>query len=1108
MSCLAPASSPGQSTRKSSRFDSERAALREKILAEKGSDYLSKGVGACQLGDASAILDVNGVNARLYNTGGLFWKGAGPHYNVPRTTKGNAIFAHGIWIGGLIDGELHASMSNYGPWEFWPGPLDDSGNPPADCSTYDRMYSVKRADIEAYEEGGGLTDDLVDWPYDLGAPVIDGDGNPDNYNLAAGDRPAIKGDQTIWWIMNDAGNSHDWSLTRPMQIEVRVTAYAFNHPRRLANTTFYQYELTNRGSKSIEKTWFGTWVDPDLGDAGDDYVGSDSTLGLAIVYNGDDFDGGSDGYGDRPPALAFQFVQGPVAPVDGIDNDHDGEIDEAGERRSMTRFVNHQGNGTVQGNPHSGDDAYRYLQGLWRNDDPITFGGSGRSFSEERAFFMFPDDPPAYWSEENVDDHGSRNTPADRNFIASTGPFTLGPGETEQITYAVVFSQGRDRLDSYYVLEEDARYIQLAFDAGFQAPAPPDPPRISATSLDGTIVLKWENDPQSNNYLDAFEVDDPFLAKSGATDSTYTFEGYNVYRFASATDTEGERIATFDRVNGVKRVFDAVKVDSQTGTEITGMVADGVDSGVEHSLTIEDVTNYKTYYFGVEAYAYNGESSPKVLTSAVSRISVEPSSPVARTGGTTVVDGVLGSILTVENGGIVREGRGGGTLVAAVDDPLAVTGHTYRVEFFESSVVQPGEAGLTPTSYSVVDQTTGELKLDGAAAEQALGRTTPLSEHVVQIDGLSLSLSAPEPGPVDIDGSGLWAFIQVQGGDGLTPDACDAGAASTFGCAQVGGNWVYGSFNGRGDWIMYHLGAGPEAVIGAFAPNDFEIRATDEGSYGYFLFSSGNAIWVPFETWDIGPTGPFGLNDPSDDVRMIPILFADGGGECSFGFGEADDPFGLGWPLTDRIYAYYAVNDDYMAWEAAIRPLIEAHPGGCPTSPETDGPAELIDLTRGRPIQRIVFMMDPTSPEYRAEFIPVGNVVRFLTTKPFIPGDRFWIHTAGFEPTTNDLETATAALDLIGIVPNPYKGISDYELTTIRDAVRFTNLPDVATIRIYNLAGTLMRQLEKTPSTTGLEWDLTNDDGFHIASGMYLVHVEVLGVGERVLKFGMVKKRR
>ena len=1062
----------------------------------------------CETGSAFAHLDVNKVRARLYNNGGLFWKGQGPLYNVPKETRGNAIFAHSIWIGGIVDGTLRVTGSNYGPWEFWPGPLDDEGNPPADCSEYDRMYSVSRADIEAYDDGKLPTTDLRDWPVHLGAPVLDGDGNPDNYNLRGGDRPDILGDQSVWWVMNDAGGSHAWSMTPPIGLEVRVTAYAFKHSGPLPLTTFYRYELVNRNPVPIDSAYFGAWFDVDLGDAGDDYVGSDSVLGLGFGWNGDDFDGGNDGYGDRPAAIGFDFVEGPIAEPDGVDNDLDGLVDEPAERLQMTSFMDHMKCCSGRGFPQKGLDAYRYMMGVWSDGDPMTRGGSGRDFSETPTRFMFPDHPPAFWSEENVDGRGSRNTPSDRRLLLSTGPFSIDPGGFQIVTYAIIFSQGNDRYESLAKLKEDDAYVQAAFDAGFRLPEPPDAPIVEFAELDGSLIVKWGNDPAGNNYLDSYETSDTFLEHSSVVDKTYSLEGYEVFRYVSESDSIGERIATFDVDNGVQRVFDVVEIDDQTGTEIVAMVAHGADSGLRHAMTVDGLTNYATYYFGVRAYAYSPNSGIHVLKSPVTRIAVQPSRPTARTGGTVVADSSLGTVLILENGSVTRETVGTGTVTAEIVDPLAVTGHTYRLEFVESATRRPGVSTDPPSTYSLIDEATGDVKFDGVAAEHTLGHPPPQRENVLLIDGLSISMDAPAPGPLDIDGSQAWAFIQVQGGEGVSPDACDPGAASRFGCDEVGGNWVYGSFNGAADWLMYHSGAGSEETIGLHAPNDFEIRATEEGSYGYFGFSGGNAIWVPFETWDIGPTGPFGVNDPSDDERMVPILFADGGGECFFGFGEGDDPFGLGWPITDRIYAYYAANGDYSAWEAAIKPLVDAHADGCPTSPETDGPAELIDFDLGRPLQRIIFMMDPTSPNYRDEFIPVGNVIRFLTTKPNLPGDRFFIHTAGFEPKTNDMQTAKDALDLIGIVPNPYKGVSDYELTTIRDVVRFTNLPDVATIRIYNLSGTLMRQLEKTPATTGLQWDLTNDDGFHIASGMYLVHVDVPGVGERVIKFGMVKKKR
>lgn len=171
-------------------------------------------VGSCDHGEATARLDINGVSAAVYNNGNLFWAGSLPHYNVPAGSQSNAIFATNLWIGGLVEGELRMSASDYGPWEMWPGPLDESGNPPEDCSEYDRIYKVSGYELNEFNRTGIPTRDIAEWPWQLGAPVEDGDGDPDNYDLEAGDRPKIEGDQTLWWVMNDMGNSHDWSVVR------------------------------------------------------------------------------------------------------------------------------------------------------------------------------------------------------------------------------------------------------------------------------------------------------------------------------------------------------------------------------------------------------------------------------------------------------------------------------------------------------------------------------------------------------------------------------------------------------------------------------------------------------------------------------------------------------------------------------------------------------------------------------------------------------------------------------------------------------------------------------------------------------------------------------
>ncbi len=455
---------------------------------------LAQTTGTCSPGTASKDLDVNNVRARLYNTGGLFWKGAGNIYTVPKEAQANAIFAHNLWIAGMVDGALRITASDYGPWEWWPGPLDSLGYPPLDCADYDRMYKVSREDFKVYDETGEATEDLTEWPVHLGAPVQDGDGDPENYDLQRGDRPLLFGDQMVWWVMNDRGNEHGWSLSEPIGLEMQVTAFSFKGGPYtspvdpvLAHTTFYRYRLIYKGRAPWEDAYFGLWNDPDLGDAGDDYVGSDSTLHMGYVWNGDDFDGSGGGYGDKPPALGNVILQGPTIDPDGLDNDRDGIVDEQGERQGMSSFIYYNSDATVQGNPDSGDDAYRFLRALWRDDFSVTYGGSGRGFSEEPTRFMFSGNPPAFWSEENTDNAGSRNTPADRRFIMATGPFRMEPGDIQDILVGIVWAQGQDRYRSVYKLKADVAGLHI-FNSTAQclipeeqpaflaAPAPPEPP--------------------------------------------------------------------------------------------------------------------------------------------------------------------------------------------------------------------------------------------------------------------------------------------------------------------------------------------------------------------------------------------------------------------------------------------------------------------------------------------------------------------------------------------------------------------------------------------------------------------------------------------------------
>jgi hypothetical protein len=115
-------------------------------------------------------------------------------------------------------------------------------------------------------------------------------------------------------------------------------------------------------------------------------------------------------------------------------------------------------------------------------------------------------------------------------------------------------------------------------------------------------------------------------------------------------------------------------------------------------------------------------------------------------------------------------------------------------------------------------------------------------------------------------------------------------------------------------------------------------------------------------------------------------------------------------------------------------------------------------------------------------------------------------NTSDLHVHLNDNESAVNALDLINVVPNPYYAYSEYEKNQIDNRIKVTNLPEKCTVKIFTLNGVLVRTFNKDDPKTSLDWDLKNQKGIPIASGMYIIYVNVEGVGEKVLKwFGVLR---
>jgi hypothetical protein len=411
--------------------------------------------GTCAPGRAERDLAVGDVRARVFNTGSLFYGNtSSAAYLVPASEQRSPIYAAGLWVGGKAGGELRVAGATYADYEFWPGPLLDGGvlPRPEDCAAYDRIWRVSRGDVARFYATGESTADLVEWPYELGAPVLDGDGDPTNYDLAAGDQPAISGEQMLWWVMNDVGNAHWNTFTPPMGLEVRVSAFAFaDGPVALRTATFYRYTLLHRGPAPLDSAYLSIFVDPDLGDSADDYVGSDTLREMGFVYNADDADGNGQppSYGTPPPAAGFDLLS------DGLG--------------SVMYFAS-LGAGDPTSDPSNGRDIYNLMRGLWKDGVPLTEGGTGYNSGGPVTTVVYPGDPVtrAFWSERCPNQPCGAGAPAgDRRFVLTSSSFVLAPGEARTFDVALLFGRGADHLDSVTRLRAASDVAQVAYAAGY-----------------------------------------------------------------------------------------------------------------------------------------------------------------------------------------------------------------------------------------------------------------------------------------------------------------------------------------------------------------------------------------------------------------------------------------------------------------------------------------------------------------------------------------------------------------------------------------------------------------------------------------------------------------
>ncbi|MGN6566452.1 MAG: hypothetical protein ACTHJ0_00795, partial [Flavipsychrobacter sp.] len=629
---------------------------------------------ACQPATAAIDLDINNVRARLM-TGGDMWWNIGTEkaaYEVPKGGGASSLFAGSCWIGGFDkQGQLKVAAQTYRQDgnDYWPGALDGSGSiSTAQCASWDRFWKVNKSDILSFialQKSGGNTsgsqfDAINQWPaagnpnvFDANgatlqlvtgrsyAPFVDANGNG-IYEPSQGDYPDIDGDQYIWWVFNDVGNTKQQTQTASIGLEVQASAFAYSTNDALNDATFYNYHITNRGTNVLDSAFITTWSDADLGYAFDDYIGCDTTRGLGILYNGTVKDGtGAAGqYGDHVPMVGVDFFKGPIRkiidPVTGKEKD---------STLTMTVFDYYNNDFSNIGNPTNGVEIYNYMTGSIRKGQRFSNDFSGPGINSKGygkgpiSRFVFTGNPETgsgEWSECVC-----QNLPGDRRFIHSSGPFTLNAGDVQDVTIGAVWvpNVGGCPNTSFKNIRAADDAAQALFDANFKTIEGPNAPKMVIREMDKKLVFYLENDVNSNNYREQYGYSDSSKYRVASTkaskyvhsaDSLYRFEGYRVFQLSDPSVTlaqiynsQGEidptkavEVFECDIRNGVTRILNYTKrTDISDTTWVPQIKVTGKDSGISHSFVLtqdafatgndKSLVNYKSYYFVAIAYAYN-----------------------------------------------------------------------------------------------------------------------------------------------------------------------------------------------------------------------------------------------------------------------------------------------------------------------------------------------------------------------------------------------------------------------------------------------------------------------------------------------------------------------
>jgi hypothetical protein len=398
-----------------------------------------------------AMLDANRIAAPLSNVGAFGTADSlfNTSLEFPRGSGKLNFFPMSLWIGANVNGARQGTILEYSR-ETRPGPM--IGGTYALFDTTYKVYKVSHSDTTGRAE-------WMAHAVPLGAPTDSG-----------GSVPGVLGSQTLWTVYNDADPTLHATRTgtTPLGVEIRQTVWAFKEHGPRDNVVLFRWRIENKGVQTLDSVYVGVWTDSDFGGPHAARFASDPALGMVYSYPDTNL---FSIYGDSTPAMGIRLLEGARATPGGAD--------------LGATAINPYYHGLE---PATAFEFGNLLRGLEVDGSPLVDPTTGLPTP-----YRFSGDPRTGvgW----IDTLGF--APEMRTLVAS-GPFTMAPGDTQQITAALVVGWGpvwNHSLDSLYVNAQTDFFAPLGDE--YVDPTPPDttpePPPLPTPAL---ALAAWPNPAQ------------------------------------------------------------------------------------------------------------------------------------------------------------------------------------------------------------------------------------------------------------------------------------------------------------------------------------------------------------------------------------------------------------------------------------------------------------------------------------------------------------------------------------------------------------------------------------------------------------------------------------